>query len=196
MLGAGLDTFAQRRPELGSRLKVFEVDQPQTQAWKKKRLIDLGFDIPAWLRFVPVDFESKTSLWRQLETAGFDKTKPALISSLGVSMYLSRDAINETLRQMAGLAPGSKFIMTFMLPIDLVDAEDRLGYERAEKGARASGTPFISFFTPQEMLTLAREAGFKSGEHLSTSSLTPRYFAGRPDGLRPSTGEELLIATC
>jgi methyltransferase (TIGR00027 family) len=195
ILGAGLDTFAQRKPEIASKLTVFEVDQPGTQAWKRRRLTELGMGIPDWLRFVPVNFESKTSLWEQLAKAGFDKRKPTIVSSLGVSMYLTTDAIKDTLRDMAGLASCSKFIMTFMLPLEQVDPEDQLGYQMAAKGARASGTPFISFFTPPEMLTLAREAGFKAAEHLSTASLAPRYFAGRADKLRPSTGEELLIAT-
>lgn len=195
ILGAGLDTFAQRRPEVASKMRLFEVDEPATQAWKQRRLVDLGFNIPEWLRFVPMDFESGMSLWEQLAKAGFDKKRPAFVSSLGVSMYLTRDAIQSTLRDMAGLAPGSKFVMTFMLPLQLVDPEDQPGYQMAEKGARASGTPFISFFTPQEMLALAYEAGFSNAGHLSTASLAPKYFAGRKDNLRPSTGEELLIAT-
>lgn len=194
ILGAGLDTFAQRNPRVASQLRLFEVDQPTTQAWKRRRLVELGFETPEWLRFVPVDFEAETSLWNELERAGFDKDKPAVVSSLGVSMYLTVDAIKDTLRKMARLAPGSKFIMTFMLPLEQVDSEDQPGYQMATKGARASGTPFISLFSPQEILTLAREAGFKTAEHFSTASLTPRYFAGRADGLRPSTGEELLVA--
>jgi len=94
------------------------------------------------------------------------------------------------------LNPGSTFAMTFLLPLDLADPEVRLGLQRAEKGARASGTPFISFFTPTEMLALAREAGFREVQHVSAATLTERYFAGRTDGLRPpKKGEELLVAT-
>ncbi len=70
ILGAGLDTFAQRRPEIAARLRVFEVDQPGTQAWKRRRLIELGYGIPHWLRLVPVDFEAGGSLWEQLAAAG------------------------------------------------------------------------------------------------------------------------------
>ncbi len=195
ILGAGLDSFAQRRPEIASKLNLFEVDQPGTQIWKQRRLKELGFEIPEWLHFVPVDFESKMSLWAELAKAGFSKAKPSLVSSLGVSMYLTKEAIKETLCEMASLAPGSKFVMTFMLPIDQVDPEDQFGYQMAAKGAQASGTPFISYFTPKEILALAHEAGFKKTEHLSTASLTPKYFAGRSDKLRPSSGEELLIAT-
>jgi methyltransferase (TIGR00027 family) len=195
MLGAGLDTFAQRRPEVASKLQVFEIDKPSTQEWKRQRLIEEGYQIPQWLRFVPVDFESCVSWWEQLIGAGFDTKKPAVVTSIGVSMYLTLDAIKDTLRKMANLAPGSKFVMTFMLPLDLVDPKDQPGYQMAIKGAKASGTPFISFFTPKEMLKLASETGFKEVEHLSTASLTPRYFSGRTDGLRPSSGEELLIGT-
>jgi hypothetical protein len=86
--------------------------------------------------------------------------------------------------------------MSFMLPIELVDPEVRPGVEQAAKGARASGTPFISFYTPAEMLALAREAGFRDAQHVSAAALAERYFAGRTDGLRPpSNSEELLIAT-
>ncbi len=195
ILGAGLDTFAQRKPEVASQLQMFEVDQPGTQAWKRQRLVELGYGVPNWLHLVPVNFESKTSLWKELATAGFDKTKPAVVSSLGVSMYLTLDAIKETLKDMAGLASGSKFVMTFLLPLEQVAEEDKFGYERSIAGAKNSGTPFISFFSPEEMLKLAREAGFKKVEHTSTSGLIPKYFAGRADGLQPSTGEEILIAT-
>ena len=195
ILGAGLDTFAQRRPEVASRLLVFEVDPPGPQAWKRQRLIELGFGIPDWLRLVPVDFEAGDA-WRQrLAAAGFDAGRPAVVASTGVSTYLSKDAIAATLRQVAAFAPGSTLAMTFLLPLDLMAPEVRPGFQMAEKGARASGTPFLSFFTPTEMLTLAREAGFREVQHVSAAALTERYFAGRTDGLRPpNNSEELLVA--
>jgi O-methyltransferase involved in polyketide biosynthesis len=111
-------------------------------------------------------------------------------------MYLTKDAIAATLRQVAALAPGSTLAMTFLLPLEHADPEVRPGLQMAEKGARASGTPFISFFTPAEMLTLARAAGFRDAQHVSAATLTQRYFAGRTDGLRPpNNAEELLVAT-
>jgi methyltransferase (TIGR00027 family) len=195
ILGAGLDTFAQRRPEIGSRLTVFEVDQPGPQGWKRQRLLELGFGIPNWLRLVPVDFESG-GLWReQLVAAGFDPGRPAVVVSTGVTMYLTKEANANTLRQLASLAAGSTVAMTFLLPSDLVDEVDRAGLEMAERGARASGTPFVSFYTPDEMLTLAREVGFKDAQHVAGSVLAERYFADRTDGLRPSSGEDLMVAT-
>lgn len=196
ILGAGLDTFAQRRPEIASRLRIFEVDRPGPQAWKRRRLVELGFGVPGWLRFVPVDFEAGGSWWERLKAAGFDAGRPAVVASTGVSMYLTKDAIAATLRQVAALAPGSAFAMTFLLPLEMADPEIRTGLEFAERGARASGTPFLSFFTPAEILALARACGFREAGHVSAATLTERYFAGRSDGLRPpSNAEELLVAT-
>ncbi len=194
ILGAGLDTFAQRRPEMGSSLKIFEVDTPGPQAWKRQRLMELGYGIPDWLRFVPVDFETGTSWWDQIKTAGFNPDQSAVVSSTGVSMYLTQEAIMATLRQVAKLAPGSTLAMTYLLPMELMDPEERVGFERAEKGARASGTPFISYFTPAQIMAIAHEVGFKEVRCVSGADLTQRYFADRTDGLRAGS-EELLIAT-
>lgn len=194
MLGAGLDTFAQRRAELASSMLVFEIDRPGPQAWKRERLIALGLGIPAFLRLVPVDFEAGDSWWERLSAAGFDAARPAVVASTGVSMYLTKEANVATLRNVARLAPGSTFVMSFLLPIELTDPEIRPGMEQAVAGARANGTPFLSFFTPAEMLTLARDAGCRTVEHISASTLGERYFAGRTDGLRPpNNSEELLV---
>jgi methyltransferase (TIGR00027 family) len=196
VLGAGLDTFAQRRPEIAARLRVFEVDQPGHQAWKRQRLVELGFGIPEWLRLVPVDFEAGESWRERLAVAGFDAAKPAVVASTGVSMYLTREANVAALRQVASLAAGSTLATTFILPLELTDPDVRPGLELAVKGARASGTPFISFFTPDDMLDLAREAGFREVQHVSAATLAQRYFADRTDGLRPpDNSEELLVAT-
>ncbi|MGW9431840.1 class I SAM-dependent methyltransferase [Streptomyces decoyicus] len=195
VLGAGLDTFAQRRPEIASRLRVFEIDQPVTQAWKRRRLTELGYGIPDWLRLVPVDFEAGGDWWEQLSEAGFDPGLPAVVACTGVTMYLTEDATAATLRRLAGLAPGSTLAMTFMLPTELVDDADRPALEATRPQAQAAGTPFISFYAPQEMLALAHDAGFEDAHHVSGSVLAERYFADRTDGLRPSSGEDLLIAT-
>jgi methyltransferase (TIGR00027 family) len=195
ILGAGLDTFAQREPELASRMTLFEVDQAGPQAWKRQRLIECGYGVPDWLRFVPIDFEAGQSWWDGLLAAGFDQAKPAVVVSTGVSMYLTRAAITATLRQVAALAPGSTFAMSFLLPIEMSGPELRHAMELAAKGAAARGTPFISFFRPEEMLNLARECGFSEVRHISADDITARYFVGRSDGLRPpKNAEELLVA--
>ena len=196
ILGAGLDTFAQRHPEFASRVQVFEVDQPGPQEWKRQRLIDLGYGIPPWLTLVPVDFEAGDAWWDRLRESGFNAERPALVVSTGVSMYLTKEAIMATLRQVASLARGTTFAMSFMQPFDAVDPEIRPGMEAAAKGAAANGTPFISFFRPEEILELAREAGFAAAKHVSADALAGLYFAGRADGLRPPrNAEELLVAT-
>ncbi|MFD5191749.1 class I SAM-dependent methyltransferase [Streptomyces sp. NPDC058357] len=195
VLGAGLDTFAQRRPDIASRLRIFEVDRPGPQAWKRRRLIELGYGVPDRLRLVPVDFEAGESWTEQLVAVGFDPDRPAVVVSTGVTMYLTREATAATLRQIASLAPGSTLAMTFLLPPGLLDDADRTGLQESEKGARASGTPFVSFYTPREMLALARGAGIADARHVPGALLAERYFADRTDGLRPSSGEDLLVAT-
>lgn len=196
LLGAGLDTFVQRRPEIASRLRVFEIDQPGTQAWKRQRLVELGYGIPDGLKLVPVDFEAGERWSQKLAAAGFDTHRPAVVTSTGVSMYLTREAIMAMLREIAAFTPGTTFAMSFLLPLEMAEPAVRPGMEMAAKGAQASGTPFISFFLPAEMMAMAREAGFRDARHVSAADLAERYFKDRPDGLRPPiNSEELLIAT-
>jgi methyltransferase (TIGR00027 family) len=196
ILGAGLDTFAQRRSEVASRLTVFEVDQPGPQAWKIERLIELGFGVPDWLRLVAVDFEATGPWWDQVIAAGFDPDRPAVVVSTGVSMYLTKEANEASTREIAErLAPGSTLALTFLLPTALIDDDLRPGFEAAEKGAQAAGTPFISFYTPDEVLEVVRGAGFRGAQHISAATLNERYFANRTDGLQTLRGEELLVAT-
>lgn len=195
ILGAGLDSFAQRRPELASRLSVFEVDQPGPQAWKRKRLTELGFEIPEWLHLVPVNFESGQSWWDQLISAGFDASKPTVVVSTGVSMYLSKEANLTTLKQVAKLARGSTFATTFMLAPDLLDPGERATLEFVMKRARESGTPFLSLFAPPEIVALAKEAGFPQARYVSAEEIYESYFTGRPDGLRAGNAEAFLVAS-
>jgi methyltransferase (TIGR00027 family) len=196
ILGAGLDTLVQRRPYLAAHINVFEVDRPGPQAWKRQRLAKVGFTAPDWLHFVPVDFEAGDDWWIRLTARGFDHTRPAVIASTGVSMYLTHEAILATLRRMASLAPGSTFAMSFLLPVEMADPDMRPILQRAVVGAQASGTPFISFFTPEAMLSLAQEAGLRDTRYVSADDLAVRYFAERSDGLRPPRNAEgMLIAT-
>lgn len=194
ILGAGLDTFAQRRPELASRLRVFEVDQPGTQAWKRRRLTELGYAVPPWLVFVPVDFEAGDSWWDRLTEAGFDPAEPTVVASTGVSMYLSGEANTATLRTIAALAPGSVYATTFLLPLDMLDEDQRRVQEFSMRNAAASGTPFVSLYAPRELQDAALRSGFRTATHVSPDDLTARYFADRPDGLRPPNAEQFLVA--
>ncbi len=116
------------------------------------------------------------------------------MACLGVSVYLTKLAIATMMRQAAALAAGSTFVMTFLVPPELMEPEIRQAFAMADKGARESGTPFISFFAPNEMVRLAREAGFKEAQHVSGEDLAQRYFASRTDGLRPPKHAEDLLA--
>ncbi len=194
ILGAGLDTFTQRRLSNTSNLHIYEIDLPGTLNWKQKRLTELGYKPPGYLHFVSVDFE--TSSWRdELLTSGFDILKPAVVSCTGVTLYLTRKAILETLRSISSLAEGSTLAMSFYLPKELLDDEDRPMQEIAEKGARESGTPMISFFTPEEITILASETGFKEAKTITTKDMEQLYFIGRTDHLLPASGEVILVAS-
>ncbi|MFJ6085984.1 class I SAM-dependent methyltransferase [Streptomyces sp. NPDC092369] len=192
VLGAGLDTFAQRRPEVAARMRVFEVDQPGPQAFKRRRLEALGLGVPEWLRLVPVDFEG--DWWGRLLAAGLDPGRPAVVASAGVTMYLTPEASKATFALVAGLAPGSTLVSTFLRPIEDIEPEEQPQLRAAMKGARAAGTPFRTFFRPPQILALARETGFRTARHVSAEELAERYFTGRTDGVRPSRGEELVVA--
>ncbi|MCX6519148.1 MAG: class I SAM-dependent methyltransferase [Actinobacteria bacterium] len=195
ILGAGLDTFAQRRDDLLDRLAVYEIDRPGTQRWKQGRLDELGLPAPSSLHFVPVDFESGAS-WRDaLDGAGFDAARPAVVTSSGVAVYLTRETVVATLRDVAALAEGTTLAMSFMVPFELLDADELPALQGAARGAQAGGTPWLSFFTPADIVDLARSAGFRDVRHVDPTELSARWFADRPDGLRPSGAEHLLLAT-
>jgi methyltransferase (TIGR00027 family) len=195
ILGAGLDTFAQRRPDVTSRLRIFEVDEPKTQEWKQGRLRELALPVPQSLRFVPVNFESGDSWVEAIATAGFDVTRASVIASNGVTQYISVDALKATMRVAAALAPGTTFVCTFILPVDLIDPDERALRASTEERAAARGFPWISFYAPDEMLSLAKAAGFDEVHHVPASELDERYFVARPDGLRAASGEHLVVAT-
>ncbi len=194
ILGAGLDTFSQRRINIASKLQVYEIDQPATQQWKQQRLLKLGFGIPDWLHFVSVDIE-KALWWEQIIKAGFDIRIPALVSCTGVTLYLTRHAINLTLQKLAALAPGSLLAITFYLPLELMNEVDKTLQQIAMKGAKEAGTPMISFFTTDEMLELAYNAGFKEAKTISTKEMEQLYFSGRTDNFSPASGEVFLLAS-
>lgn len=192
VLGAGLDSFAQRHPEVD--VSIFEIDQPGTQEWKRRRLVEEGYPVPAGLRFVPVDFETDESWRDELQRNGFDDSRPAVVSSTGVSMYLTREATESVLRDVAHLAPGSTLAMTFMLPLELLDDVEGPMLAGVEAQARASGTPFISHYSPLEMVQMCEAAGFSSTRVITPGELTDRYFAGRDDDFQPPTAEQLVLA--
>lgn len=196
ILGSGLDSFAQRRPESTADLKIFEIDKPETQQWKQQRLRELHFPIQSLPKFVPVDFEAGECWDEKLITAGFNASKPAVIASTGVAMYLTKEANFATLQKAASFARGSTLLMTFLLPTHLVEASEQDQFKNVQERARAAGTPILSLYTPSEILLAAQQAGFNQVSHFSRAELIERYFKNRSDGLLPASGEEFLLATC
>jgi methyltransferase (TIGR00027 family) len=191
VLGAGLDTFAYRNPFQSAGLRVFEVDHPATQEWKRAQLRDAGIAIPEEMTFAAVDFE-RQSLQEGLLAAGFDQRQPAFFSWLGVTPYLSRPAFDATVEFIARLPAGSGMVFDYAVERSLLTPLQQLALDRmAERVARA-GEPFQLFFDPAALaLDLAR-LGFGNIEDLNGDQINARYFAGRADGLAVSGGGHLL----
>jgi len=158
ILGAGLDSFAYRRHDLLDRLRVFEVDHPATQRWKRRRLTGLGVDSPAGLVFAPVDFERQT-LRQGLEQAGFDFRQLVMFSWVGVTMYLTLDAISATLATMAGCRAGSRVVLTYNQPPAVLGGTTAQVAAAFAGIAAEMGEPFVSRFLPSQMDQLLREHG-------------------------------------
>jgi methyltransferase (TIGR00027 family) len=187
ILGAGLDSFAYRRPELVNTLRVFEVDHPATQAWKRARLHELNLAIPSNLVFVPLDFKQQ-SLIESLGLFGYRSDTPGLFSWLGVVPYLTHDAIFYTLRAVASMARGTDIIFDYPPPAELLDGEGRQLLEITTKAVAAQGEPFLTFFEPAALAEQVRELGFAEVWDLGAEELNARYFANRYDGLRMLLG--------
>jgi methyltransferase (TIGR00027 family) len=177
LLGAGLDSFAYRRPDLHQKLRVFEVDHPDSQEWKRRRLAELGIDTPPNLVFAPVNFETQT-LRHGLLSANFDFNSPAIFSWIGVAMYLTRDAIDGTLRTIAGCGPGTRLVLTYDIPRHSLDFTAQAHYDRVSTSAAALGEPFVSLFEPAEIEQVLHGQGFQITSHFGPAQAVGRYFGG------------------
>lgn len=194
ILGAGLDSFALRHPDLADAIHVYEIDQPAAQRWKQRRLAQLGFDLPKGMRFVPVDFEAGEPWMERLTDAGFDGGRPALFCSLGLSQYISREATAAIFAQTAALASGTTLVSSFAVPADLIAPDEAELTNRIKEIVAARGCPWVAEYTPAEFEALAREAGFEMIHYQSTAATSERYFSGRADGLKMPSVEHLLVA--
>jgi len=195
ILGAGLDTTGFELPEWGDKWRVFEVDHPATQEWKRQRITDVGWKVPPNLVFAPCDFEHQ-DLLRALTAAGFERRLPALVSLFGVIIYVTREATKATLAELATLAPGSEVILTYESPPDGTDPVVQETYDKVSPVVDATGERFVGYYHESEMEALVRAAGFHNAIHHRTDELNARYFAGRSDRLRLRTIERLLTAVC
>jgi methyltransferase (TIGR00027 family) len=191
VLGAGLDTFAYRNPYPGVR--VFEVDHPATQEWKRARLEEAHISIPDEVTFAPVDFE-RESLAEGLMRAGFDTQRPAFFSWLGVTPYLTRGAFDATVRFIAGMAPGSGVVFDYAIERRLLSKMQRTALDAMTARVARAGEPFQLFFDPAALQADLANMGFGEIEDLGKDAINTRYFAGRADGLAVGGGGRLLCA--
>jgi len=194
VLGAGLDSFAYRNPFPPAALHVYEVDHPDTQAWKRSRLAAAGIPLPTSLTFVPVDFERDT-LPDALAAHGFDATRPAFVSWLGVTVYLTREAVWETLAWVASLAAGSEIVFTYLPEPSSLGARSHAALDALGARVAAGGEPWRTFFAPDELARGLVARGFGRIEDLGPEAIHARYFRGRADGLRPGGSVHFLRAT-
>jgi methyltransferase (TIGR00027 family) len=186
VLGAGLDTSAYRAPIAGSSLRVFEVDHPATQAWKRERLRASEIHVPSNLTFVPVDFE-RQSLAEELGLSGF-QSMPTFFSWLGVTPYLTREAFDGTMRFIVTLPASTTVAFDYAVDPATLDAVQQAAVRALAARVEAAGEPFRLFFVPAELEREMQAFGFNHIENLDRDQIYSRYFKDRADGLQV-TGE-------
>lgn len=190
VLGAGLDTFAYRNPV--PELRVFEVDFPATQEWKRTVLAEAGIAIPVSLTFVPLDFEHQT-LAERLTEAGMEINEPAFFGWLGVVPYLTLEAFRSSILAIAQFPAPSAVTFDFAISPELLGPRARAAFDVLSERVAAAGEPFQLFFAPEQLEAELRSAGFSHVEMIGADALNRRYFSGRSDGLElPSPGLGML----
>jgi len=179
LLGAGLDTFAFRNPY--AQLRVFEVDHPATQMWKRELMVTNSVEAPSSLTFVPVDFEHQR-LTDELMGAGFHPQERTVFAWLGVVPYLTYAAFRSTLDFISDCAQGSAVVMDYSQPRHALSFHEQLAHDSLAARVKQAGEPFQLFFTPEE---LARECGhFSRVEDMGSPEINARYFFDRTDNLK------------
>jgi methyltransferase (TIGR00027 family) len=192
VLGAGLDTFSLRNPHAGQGVRVFEVDYPATQGWKRERLQQAGLAIPPSLTFAPVDFE-RQSLADGLAAAGFHADRPAFFQWLGVVPYLSRDAVSATLDFIARV-PESEVVFDYAEPFENYPADRRENVMAVAARAASLGEPWLSLFDPVELSKMLRDGGFGVVEDLGLAELTERFYGALKQGISIGPGGHVVRA--
>lgn len=189
VLGAGLDTFGCRNPHVGVR--VYEVDHPSTQEWKRSRLAEAEIAVPDTLTFAPVDFEHE-SLADGLAAVGFDREQPVVFVWLGVVMYLTRDAIMATLRYIADQNAAVTVVFDYLFP----PSSSEVGAAQQKRAQRVAevGEPWISFFTADGLTEDLRGIGFDQVEDQSAQELLKRWL-GSAVARAKDTGPHIIRAT-
>jgi methyltransferase (TIGR00027 family) len=195
VLGAGLDTFAYRNPFEGA-LRVFEVDHPATQAWKRRRLAETRIAIPASLTYAPVDFETD-ALLDGLTAAGFDPARRTFFIWLGVIPYLTREAALATLTVIGDLPGGGEVVFDYSDPPATLSDEARAAQAGRARAVASIGEPFLTDFEPADLHAELAARGFGRIDDLGPQELMTRYFrpGAAPDPARTRGGHVLFAAT-
>lgn len=192
ILGAGLDTFAYRSPY--PKLRVFEVDDYATQLWKRKRLDDIGVKTPQSLQFVPIDFE-RQSLKDRLVEFGFRFDQPVFVSWLGVTMYLTTDAVFKTFEMIAdNCVRGSSIVFDYLLPVSELRHLENVSRAWFRQEMERIGEPWISEFNTIELISRLHQMGFSSAQYFGPDQINAQYFSNRTDGLMVRGSSRLLFA--
>jgi len=194
LLGAGMDTFAYRQPAWASTIRVLEVDHPESQAFKRDTLSKKGIRVPANVEFCPIDFE-EVSLAEGLAKSSLDPGNSAFFSWLGVTQYLTRPAIDATLRFILSMPKGSELAIEYILPPEQWSQDEQPFIKQIIEMVKESGEPWLTYFTSREMSDHLRALGFSEIELLTTEAASARYFLNRRDGLRPPHCVRLLRAS-
>jgi methyltransferase (TIGR00027 family) len=180
ILGAGLDSFAYRRSDLSGRLKIFEVDRASSQAWKRRRLEEMGVAIPASVSFVTLDHETD-DLHSGLAPAGFDPSAPAIVSAIALTQYLAQPAIERILKLVASLPSGSRLVVTYVVPANELSEMAAAGLAWTMSQAEERGERFLSLFSPADFDELLKRSGFLRVQEAGPPELVQTYLAARPD---------------
>ena len=193
ILGAGLDTFPYRQPSWGRSLRIYEVDHPITQQWKRDRLKVADITVPSNVRFVPVDFE-RASIQEALRLSDFAFGAWTLCSWMGVTQYLTREALEATFQFALSLPPASEIVFSFILPEEAVSGVEAAALTTAAERAAEAGEPWLTRLYPEELTAKLRSLGFSQVIHLTPDEARERYFQNRRDGLKERHGEQLMRA--
>jgi methyltransferase (TIGR00027 family) len=192
ILGAGLDTFAYRNPYPQGVLHVYEVDHPATQTWKRARLEEAGITLPADLTLAPVDFHAQT-LEEALRGTGYDQGKGAFFSWLGVTEYLTTEAVTATLRFIASAPVGSGVVFDYIISPSSLSPAQRTRFEAIAQRVASAGEPWQAFFDPGLLMKDLRAMGFGHVEDTGQEEINGRYFKNRNDGLRVGSLSHLMV---
>lgn len=193
ILGAGLDSFAWRRPDLLRTVTLFEVDHPASQAWKRERAVALALPMSSKHVFTPVDF-TEDDLLAELAKAGFRAALPTVFSLVGVTYYLDRNALEGTFDAVAACAAGTELVLTYAPPPEFMDEIGRAFFHGFAAAASAAGEPIQTLLAPDDLERLLDKHGFDIVDHPTPQDIAQRYFAGRSDALTPVTTERFVTA--